>query len=88
MLTRGGMLSLDRKPSRVLSQSRQSHDVPCSVENLPEGFYLFETVPALSCGEKTSSILETHQLSFEEFAVRIIYARGLCRHLQHLSSHF
>lgn len=81
-LTPGGVLSLDRNPAAFLSSGgRQNHDVPGSRENFLEILSVFETLPVLSSAKKTSSILESLQQSFEEFAVRIIYARGVCRHL-------
>lgn len=61
---------------------------PAAGRPFEEVLFLFETVPVLSSAEKTSWILESLQQSFEKFAVRIIYARGVCRHLQHLFSSF
>lgn len=98
-LTPAGVHTLDRNPAAFLSShGRRDRDVSLQ-QNFLEGFVfffflislffcLFETVPVLSSAEKTSSILESLQQSFEEFAVRIIYARGVCRHLQHLFSSF
>lgn len=84
-LTPGGVLSLDRNPAAFLSScGRQNRRSPAAERELLRGF-VSETVPVLSSDEDTNSILESLQQFFEEFAVRIMYARDV---LQALTASF
>lgn len=87
-LTPGGVLSLHRSPAASLSSRDRQNRRSLQQRELWEVLSLFETLPVLSSTEKTSSILESLQQSFEEFAVRIIYAWGVRSYLLHLFRSF